>query len=90
MQQFIPFSPYMTAQQRLYQMEQQYPQLAQPQLQPQQQSNNFLMVLQVVNYIENSKQTSNDKILQELQNQNKFYLEQILIKLERLEERCTT
>ena len=90
MQQFIPFSPYMTAQQRLYQMEQQYPQLAQPQPQPQQQSNNFLMVLQVVNYIENSKQTSNDKILQELQNQNKFYLEQILIKLERLEERCTT
>ena len=36
MQQFIPFSPYMTAQQRLYQMEQQYPQLAQPQPQPQQ------------------------------------------------------
>lgn len=47
-------------------------------------------MLQVVNYIENSKQTSNDKILQELQNQNKFYLEQILIKLERLEELCTT
>lgn len=52
---------------------------------------NFIAnMLQVVNYIENSKQTSNDKILQELQNQNKFYLEQILIKLERLEERCTT
>ena len=47
-------------------------------------------MLQVVNYIENSKQTSNDKILQELQNHNIFYLEQILIKLERLEERCTT
>lgn len=32
MQQFIPqFNPYMTAQQRLYQMEQQYPQLSQPQ-----------------------------------------------------------
>lgn len=31
MQQFIPFNPYMTPQQRLYQMEQQYPQLAQPQ-----------------------------------------------------------
>ena len=45
---------------------------------------NFIAnMLQVVNYIENSKQTSNDKILQELQNQNKFYLEQILIKLER-------
>lgn len=52
---------------------------------------NFIAnMLQVVNYIENSKQTSNDKILQELQNQNKFYLEQILIKLERLEELCTT
>lgn len=52
---------------------------------------NFIAnMLQVVNYIENSKQTNNDKILQELQNQNKFYLEQILIKLERLEERCTT
>lgn len=52
---------------------------------------NFIAnMLQVVNYIENSKQTSNNKILQELQNQNKFYLEQILIKLERLEERCMT
>lgn len=49
MQQFIPFSPYMTAQQRLYQMEQQYPQLAQPQPQPQQQSNNFLMAIPVTN-----------------------------------------
>ena len=48
MQQFIPFSPYMTPQQRLYQMEQQYPQLAQPQPQPQ-QSNNFLMAIPVTN-----------------------------------------
>lgn len=32
MQQYIPFNPYMTPQQRLYQMEQQYPQLAQPQI----------------------------------------------------------
>ena len=31
MQQYVPFNPYMTPQQRLYQMEQQYPQLAQPQ-----------------------------------------------------------
>lgn len=31
MQQYLPFNPYMTPQQRLYQMEQQYPQLAQPQ-----------------------------------------------------------
>lgn len=28
MQNFIPYNPYMTAQQRLYQMEQQYPQFA--------------------------------------------------------------
>lgn len=28
MQQYLPFNPYMTAQQRLYQMEQQYPQFA--------------------------------------------------------------
>ena len=49
MQQFIPFSPYMTAQQRLYQMEQQYPQLAQPQSQHQQQSNNYLMAIPVTN-----------------------------------------
>ena len=48
MQQFIPFSPYMTAQQRLYQMEQQFPQLAQQQPQPQ-QNNNFLMAIPVTN-----------------------------------------
>lgn len=48
MQQFIPFSPYMTAQQRLYQMEQQYPQLAQPHPQPQ-QNGNFLMAIPVTN-----------------------------------------
>lgn len=52
---------------------------------------NFIAnVLQVVNYIENSKQTSNDLILQELQKQNKIYLEEILNRLERLEELCTT
>lgn len=50
MQQFIPFNPYLTPQQRLYQMEQQYPQLAQPQPQPQpQQNNNFLMAIPVTN-----------------------------------------
>lgn len=42
-------------------------------------------LLQVVNFIENSRQTSNDLILQELQKQNKVYLERILDKLERLE-----
>ena len=41
MQQFIPFNPYMTPQQRLNYMEQQYPQLAQqPMQQPMQQQNN--------------------------------------------------
>ena len=42
-------------------------------------------ILQVVNYFENTQQTSNDKILQELQRQNKVYLEEILKRLERLE-----
>ena len=42
-------------------------------------------ILQVVNYIENTRQTSNDKILQELQKQNKVYLEEILKRLERIE-----
>ena len=32
MQQYMPFNPYLTPQQRLLQMEQQYPQLAQPQM----------------------------------------------------------
>lgn len=51
MQQFIPFSPYMTAQQRLYQMEQQYPQLAQPPMQQpmQQQNNQELIIIPVTN-----------------------------------------
>lgn len=43
-------------------------------------------VLQVASYIENTKQTSNDKIMQELQRQNKIYLEEILNRLERLEQ----
>lgn len=42
-------------------------------------------ILQVVNFIENIQQTSNDKILQELQKQNKIYLEKILNRLERIE-----
>lgn len=51
MQQFIPFSPYMTAQQRLYQMEQQYPQLAQQPMQQlmQQQNNQELITIPVTN-----------------------------------------
>lgn len=51
--------------------------------------NNIANVLQILNYIDNSKQTSNDLILQELQKQNKVYLEEILNRLERL-EKCMT
>ena len=50
MQQYIPFNPYMTAQQRLYQMEQQYPQLAQPQpVQPAPAPVNNLITIPVTN-----------------------------------------
>lgn len=42
-------------------------------------------IVQIFSYIENTQQTSNEKILQELQKQNKIYLEEILNKLERLE-----
>jgi hypothetical protein len=46
-------------------------------------------IVQVFNYIENTQQTSNDKIMQELQKQNKVYLEEILKRLERLENAHT-
>lgn len=42
-------------------------------------------IMQVANYVENLQQTSNDRILQELERQNKVYLEEILKRLERLE-----
>lgn len=42
-------------------------------------------IVQIFNYIENSQQTSNDKIMLELQKQNEVYLENILKRLERLE-----
>lgn len=42
-------------------------------------------ILQVANFFQNMQQTSNDKILQELQKQNKVYLEDILSRLERIE-----
>lgn len=38
-------------------------------------------VLQILNYFENLTQNNNDKILKELQKQNKEYLEKILEKL---------
>lgn len=42
-------------------------------------------IVQIFNYVENTQQTSNDRIMQELQKQNKVYLEEILDRLERLE-----
>lgn len=49
-------------------------------------------IVQIFNYIENLQQTSNDRILLELQRQNKIYLEtsikqneEIIERLERLE-----
>ena len=49
-------------------------------------------IVQIFNYIENTQQTSNDRILLELQRQNKIYLEtlikqnnEIIERLERLE-----
>lgn len=49
-------------------------------------------VVQIFNYIENAQQTSNDRIMLELQRQNKVYLEtsikqnnEIIERLERLE-----
>ena len=38
-------------------------------------------IMQVANYVENLQQTSNDRILQELERQNKVYLEEILKRL---------
>ena len=49
-------------------------------------------VVQIFNYMENAQQTSNDRIMMELQRQNKIYLEksikqnnEIIERLERLE-----
>ena len=50
----------------------------------------FANIVQIFNYMENVQQTSNDRIMLELQKQNEVYLEQILKRLERLEELCTT
>ena len=47
-------------------------------------------IVQIFNYMENAQQTSNDRIMLELQRQNEVYLDQILKRLERLEELCTT
>lgn len=50
-------------------------------------------VVQIFNYIENAQQTSNDRIMMELQRQNKIYLEtsvkqnsEIIERLQKIEE----
>ena len=47
-------------------------------------------IVQIFNYIENTQQTSNDRIMLELQRQNKVYLEELMKlnkeTIERLEE----
>ena len=42
-------------------------------------------IVQIFNYMDNLQQTSNDRIMLELQRQNKVYLDEILQRLERLE-----
>jgi len=39
-------------------------------------------VLQILNYIENSKQSTNDEVMKALEHQNQTYLKKILEKLE--------
>ena len=43
-------------------------------------------IVQIFNYMDNLQQTSNDRIMLELQRQNKVYLDEILKRLERLEQ----
>lgn len=43
-------------------------------------------IVQIFNYVENAQQTSNDKIMQELQHQNQDYLEEIAKKLNKILE----
>ncbi len=43
-------------------------------------------IVQIFNYIENTQQTSNDRIMQELQHQNQDYLEEIANKLNKILE----
>lgn len=43
-------------------------------------------IVQIFNYMENAQQTSNDKIMQELQHQNQDYLENIAMRLQEILE----
>lgn len=44
-------------------------------------------ILQILNYYENTQQTSNDRIMKELQHQNKEYLEIIIEQNKKILER---
>ena len=48
--------------------------------------NDLANILQVLNYIENAKQTSNDHIMSELQKQDKEYFEKIIVMLDKILE----
>lgn len=43
-------------------------------------------IVQIFNYMENAQQTSNDRIMQELQHQNQDYLENIAMRLQQILE----
>jgi hypothetical protein len=43
-------------------------------------------IVQIFNYMENTQQTSNDKIMLELQKQDEIFLNEIIARLERIEK----
>lgn len=47
----------------------------------------FADLLQVLNYIENTSQSSNDRIMAELEHQNQDYFKEIFERFDRLEEK---
>lgn len=47
----------------------------------------FADLLQVLNYIENTSQSSNDRIMAELQKQNKEYFQKIFKRLDDIERK---
>jgi hypothetical protein len=46
--------------------------------------NDLANILQIFNYIENAKQTSNDRIMNELQKQDREYFDKIITKLDKI------
>ena len=51
--------------------------------------NDLANILQIFNYIENAKQTSNDRIMNELQKQDREYFDKIISKLDKILELLT-